>query len=303
MSGVTDFDAYLAGNPLHTTNWPGNEWFADFGIHTTTMVLDLGDVYNVTRSAFWNEEHSGATRIQFFSCATAACAAPVALGGFGVVDSPFDVNYGAQVFDMADATTRYIMAIVDGPNVPNRFDAVSMAEIAFAVDATVPELEAKPLVGATMFGVTTPCVTRARERLEELGYEVLVFHATGAGGESLEALVRDGFLVGVLDTTTTELADELVGGVLSAGPDRLEAAGAAGVPQPAEGRRAPARRLLDVARRTGRAGRQRRDRVPERRAARRRAREGRAHGRARLAECLSLTRSSPRSPRCSRTTP
>ena len=82
-----------------------------------------------------------------------------------------------------------------------------------------------------MFGVTTPCVTRARERLEELGYEVLVFHATGAGGQSMEALVRGGFLAGVLDATTTELADELVGGVLSAGPDRLEAAGAAGVPQ------------------------------------------------------------------------
>jgi uncharacterized protein (UPF0261 family) len=95
----------------------------------------------------------------------------------------------------------------------------------------VPELEAKPLVGATMFGVTTPCVTRARERLEELGYEVLVFHATGSGGQSLEALVRDGYLAGVLDATTTELADELAGGVLSAGPERLEAAGAAGVPQ------------------------------------------------------------------------
>ena len=76
----------------------------------------------------------------------------------------------------------------------------------------------KPLVGATMFGVTTPCVTRARERLEELGYEVLVFHATGTGGQSMEALVEDGFLAGVLDVTTTELADELVGGVLSAGP-------------------------------------------------------------------------------------
>ena len=82
-----------------------------------------------------------------------------------------------------------------------------------------------------MFGVTTPCVTTARERLEELGYEVLVFHATGAGGQSMEALAKDGFLAGVLDVTTTELADELVGGVLSAGPDRLEAAGAAGVPQ------------------------------------------------------------------------
>src|SRR5947209_11694749 len=82
-----------------------------------------------------------------------------------------------------------------------------------------------------MFGVTTPCVTTARERLEELGYEVLVFHATGSGGRSMEALAKDGFLAGVLDATTTELADEVVGGVLSAGPDRLEAAGAAGVPQ------------------------------------------------------------------------
>jgi uncharacterized protein (UPF0261 family) len=89
----------------------------------------------------------------------------------------------------------------------------------------------RPLIGATMFGVTTPCVTRARERLDELGYEVLVFHATGTGGQSLEALVEGGFLAGVLDATTTELADDLVGGVLSAGPDRLEAAGRLGVPQ------------------------------------------------------------------------
>ena len=94
----------------------------------------------------------------------------------------------------------------------------------------MPPLDEKPLVAATMFGVTTPCVTTARERLEELGYEVLVFHATGAGGQSMEALAKGGFLAGVLDATTTELADELVGGVLSAGPERLEAAGAAGLP-------------------------------------------------------------------------
>jgi uncharacterized protein (UPF0261 family) len=89
----------------------------------------------------------------------------------------------------------------------------------------------RPLVGATMFGVTTPCITRARERLEELGYEVLVFHATGTGGQSFEALAAGGFLAGALDATTTELADDLVGGVLSAGPDRLEAVGRAGLPQ------------------------------------------------------------------------
>jgi len=91
--------------------------------------------------------------------------------------------------------------------------------------------DVRPLIGATMFGVTTPCVTAARERLEALGYEVLVFHATGTGGRAMEGLIRSGFLVGVLDVTTTELADELVGGVLSAGPDRLTAAGALGIPQ------------------------------------------------------------------------
>ena len=82
-----------------------------------------------------------------------------------------------------------------------------------------------------MFGVTTPAVDAARERLDKLGYEVLVFHATGSGGRALEALTRSGMLAGVLDLTTTELADELVGGVLSAGPDRLTAAAASGVPQ------------------------------------------------------------------------
>ena len=82
-----------------------------------------------------------------------------------------------------------------------------------------------------MFGVTTPSVTHARERLEERGYEVLTFHATGAGGRAMEGLMESGFLQGVLDITTTELCDELVGGVLSAGPDRLEAAGRLGLPQ------------------------------------------------------------------------
>jgi uncharacterized protein (UPF0261 family) len=89
----------------------------------------------------------------------------------------------------------------------------------------------KPLIAATMFGVTTPCVQRARQVLEEAGYEVLVFHATGNGGQAMESLIRDGLIAGVLDITTTELADELVGGVLSAGPDRLTAAGKRGVPQ------------------------------------------------------------------------
>lgn len=89
----------------------------------------------------------------------------------------------------------------------------------------------RPIVAATMFGVTTPCVQQARAILESAGYEVLVFHANGAGGRALESLAEEGMLSGVLDITTTELADELVGGVLSAGPHRLEAAGRRGVPQ------------------------------------------------------------------------
>lgn len=117
----------------------------------------------------------------------------------------------------------------------NRLSARILANAAGAmagmVGAPAPDVPERPLVGATMFGVTTPCVTAARERLEADGYEVLVFHATGTGGQSMEALVADGFVTGVLDITTTELADELAGGVMSAGPDRLEVAGRVGVPQ------------------------------------------------------------------------
>ena len=89
----------------------------------------------------------------------------------------------------------------------------------------------RPLVTATMFGVTTPCVEAARKRVEASGYEVLVFHATGTGGRTMEAMIADGLISGVLDITTTELADELVGGVLTAGRDRLTAAALRGVPQ------------------------------------------------------------------------
>jgi uncharacterized protein (UPF0261 family) len=131
-----------------------------------------------------------------------------------------------------DVSMTYSVVDISGLNrISERILANAAGAIAGMAKVPVEEREGKPLVGATMFGVTTPCVTRARERLEELGYEVLVFHATGTGGQSMEALARGGFLTGVLDITTTELADDLVGGVLSAGPDRLEAAGELGLPQ------------------------------------------------------------------------
>lgn len=93
------------------------------------------------------------------------------------------------------------------------------------------EQEEKPLVGATMFGVTTPCINAAKSYLEQRGYEVLVFHATGIGGRSMEDLINAGFIKGVLDLTTTEWCDEVVGGVLNAGPHRLEAAALNHIPQ------------------------------------------------------------------------
>ncbi|KAG1891464.1 hypothetical protein F4604DRAFT_417287 [Suillus subluteus] len=89
----------------------------------------------------------------------------------------------------------------------------------------------RPTIAVSMFGLTTPCVQVATQKLEELGYSVVAFHATGAGGLAMERLVREGHFVGVLDITTTELADELVGGDLTAGPHRLEAAVRCGIPQ------------------------------------------------------------------------
>lgn len=93
------------------------------------------------------------------------------------------------------------------------------------------ENDGKPLLAATMFGVTTPCIKAAKDYLEEQGYEVLVFHATGTGGRCMESLIDQGFIKGVLDLTTTEWCDQVVGGVLNAGPDRLTAAGRKGIPQ------------------------------------------------------------------------
>jgi uncharacterized protein (UPF0261 family) len=109
--------------------------------------------------------------------------------------------------------------------------AAAVAGMAKARATFQPTTNNRPLIAATMFGVTTPCVTVARERLEALGYEVLVFHATGAGGDAMETLATGGFVQGVLDVTTTELADILAGGVCAASPDRLSAAGAVGIPQ------------------------------------------------------------------------
>ena len=108
--------------------------------------------------------------------------------------------------------------------------AATVCALAEANDAMIGETDAKPLIVASMFGNTTQCVEAARKLLENAGYEVLVFHATGSGGRTMESIIESGLVAGVLDITTTEWADELLGGVFAAGPKRLEAAARRGVP-------------------------------------------------------------------------
>lgn len=135
-----------------------------------------------------------------------------------------------------DVTMMHAVVDVSGLN---RISCTVLGNAAFAMAGMVAGHEqvraatptGRPLLAATMFGVTTPCVSAARIHLEGAGYEVLVFHATGTGGQTMESFLRDGLVEGVLDVTTTELADELVGGILSAGRDRLTAAALCGVPQ------------------------------------------------------------------------
>jgi uncharacterized protein (UPF0261 family) len=143
----------------------------------------------------------------------------------------------AQYVDVTDITLMPSVIDIAGLNpLSRRILANAAGAIAGMVDQAPIEEDgrdrpARPLLAATMFGVTTPCVTAARQQLEAAGYDVLVFHATGTGGRAMEALIDSGFIQGVLDVTTTEWCDEVVGGVLSAGPDRHGAAARRSIPQ------------------------------------------------------------------------
>ena len=128
----------------------------------------------------------------------------------------------------------FLYSVVDISGI-NSFSAQILTNAAHAIVGMakaprIPHDEGKPLLAATMFGVTTPCVSRAAEILNGAGYETLVFHATGTGGMAMESLIEAGMIRGVLDATTTEWCDELVGGDLSAGPRRLEPAAVKGIP-------------------------------------------------------------------------
>lgn len=133
----------------------------------------------------------------------------------------------------SDVTIMYAVTDIAGIN---RISAEILSNAAAAIAGMArsrrpPVDDTRPLVGASMFGITMPCVDSARQRLEELGYEVVVFLQTGTGGGSLEELIRTRTIMAVLDVTTSELADELVGGICPAVPERLETAGRLGIPQ------------------------------------------------------------------------
>jgi uncharacterized protein (UPF0261 family) len=132
-----------------------------------------------------------------------------------------------------DVMMLYSVADIEGLNQLSRkvIANAALAMVGMVTNQPDIEVEDRPTIGISMFGVTTPCVQTAREYLEERGYETIIFHATGTGGKAMEDLVRQGVIDGVLDVTTTEWADELVGGVLAAGPDRLDAAAETGTPQ------------------------------------------------------------------------
>jgi uncharacterized protein (UPF0261 family) len=135
-----------------------------------------------------------------------------------------------QFTGASDITMMYSVTDVAGLN---RISRVVLGNAAHAIAGMathrVPDVRARPAIGLTMFGVTTACVTQTVAQLEA-DYDCLVFHATGTGGQSMERLADSGMLVGVIDVTTTEVCDQLVGGVLSAGPDRLGAIARSRIP-------------------------------------------------------------------------
>ncbi len=238
-------DAGILGDPLTDPDVTRQEVAAAAGADVQALA-DAGD-----RSAAIEVMGRGATEIVLRLKAEGRLDAIGALGGTGgttiathamralpvgvpkLMVSTVASGDTSPYVGTVDVTMMYSVVDVAGINRVSAQILVNAAGTLVGM-ATAPKLpldEARPLVAASMWGVTTPCVTTARERLEELGYDVLVFHQTGTGGDSMEALIRTGLVEGVLDVTPTELVGELAGGVWPAGPERLEVAGRLGIPQ------------------------------------------------------------------------
>ncbi len=191
------------------------------------LAVVVGELYRQGRfSGIFGMGGSGGTHI----AATAMRVLPV-----GVPKVMVSTVAGGDVSAYAGTKDiTFIPSIVDVAGI-NSISRAIYANSAGAIAGMVkvqrpPASEERPLVTASMFGNTTTCVDRARGVVERGGYEVLVFHSTGIGGRIMEDLISDGYIAGSLDITTTELADYVCGGVLSAGPERCQAASVAGIP-------------------------------------------------------------------------
>jgi uncharacterized protein (UPF0261 family) len=239
-------DAGVLGNPVFPPDISADRVYGAAG--TTLAAIrranDRGQaieaavrgVVRLVTEAYGRGEVSGVLGLGGSAGTTIATAAMRALP-FGVPKLMVSTLASGQVrpyVGVRDILMMHSVVDISGLNrISRRVLANAAAAMAGMVAQTVPiPAEGdKPLLTATMFGVTTPCVEAARRVAEQAGYEVLVFHATGSGGMTMESFIQDGLISGVLDLTTTELADELVGGVLSAGKDRLTGAAMRGVPQ------------------------------------------------------------------------
>ncbi|HET9043529.1 MAG TPA: PEP-CTERM sorting domain-containing protein [Burkholderiales bacterium] len=153
-SGVTDFDDYLASNPLHSFN-PGTEWFSpENGVRTSTIIYDLGGSYLITKMALWNEDAGGLTDVTVSGCSDSVCSSATTLLSLtALTDNADTANYPADVLDISDFTTSYVRLVVNGPQNAARWNGLAMGEVAFAFAAAVPEPGTLALLGLGLAGL------------------------------------------------------------------------------------------------------------------------------------------------------
>lgn len=237
-------DAGVLADPLFPPEIPANQ-VAEAGGSTLRSLREQGD-----RGAALEVMARGAAVLAAREHATAGIDAVLGLGGScgtaiattamralpvglpRVMISTVASGPVGSYVGVTDITMMYSVVDIAGLNrISRRILANAAGAVCGMMDQVIAPASDRSLLAATMFGVTTPCVQRVRQHLEQHGYEVLIFHATGSGGRAMEGLIRAGFIEGVADITTTEWCDELAGGILSAGPERLDAAALTGTPQ------------------------------------------------------------------------